>query len=227
MRLPVKRKKVFLSLVLAATVIGYGVLTLAMPAAAAEWFRLVPECATIKGEPGKPPPVPSLVCALQTFGNISQIILGMTGSFALLMFVYGGFLLVTSGGSQEKVSKGKKTITNAVVGIIIVMCSGLLIQYGMDKLEISGSYKAIGLSCKPGEPDVTDPSGRGQYIQLPDGTLKCVVVGQCKAALKDYGFDCEDVTKEGKGKYCIANLCCSEPGAPDCARNVMCCYTPR
>lgn len=207
------------------------------------WFRLVPECATAKGEPGNPPPVPSLVCVLQTFGNISQIILGLTGSLALLMFVYGGFLLVTSGGSQEKVGQGKKAITNAIIGILIIMTSGLLIQYGMDKLELRGSYKAIGVHCTG---DSVNPNGDGQFIQKPDGSLVCVKLGQCATLSK---FKCLDVTQNppagGKGLYCIPNLCganctaeaiksCLKDNGGDedkcrsqnCERNSMCCYDP-
>ncbi len=212
-----RHKLILFPLLLAVLLTGGLALTAAPAAHAAEWFRLVPECATAKGEPGSPPPVPSLVCALQTFGNISQIILGITGSFALLMFVYGGFLLVTSAGSQEAVSKGKKAITNAVIGILIIMTSGLLIQYGMDKLELSSGYKAVGVHCTTDA--AADPNGRGQFIQLPNGTLKCVLPGQCEAQLRTFGFRCLDVTGAGKGLYCIPNLCAG-------ARNLMCCYTP-
>jgi len=98
-------------------------------------FRLVPECATARSSiPGQAPPVPTLTCMLQTFGRIAQLILGLTGSMALLMFVYGGFLLVTSAGSQEKVTKGKTVMTNAVIGIIIIMAAWSITAFILDNL---------------------------------------------------------------------------------------------
>lgn len=213
----VKHRRLLVSLILVIGLAGC-LLAAAAPAEAAapKWFRLVPECATLKGEPGKPPPVPSLVCALQTFGNLAMIILGLTGSLALLMFVYGGFLMVISGGSSEKVSQGKKVITNAVIGIFIIMCSGLLIQYGMDKLKLSSSYKAVGVHCS--NDTTVSATSRSTFIQLPDGTLKCVRPGGCDD-LSSYGMSCLDVEGAGKGKYCLPNLC-------PLPRNLMCCYTP-
>jgi hypothetical protein len=231
MKLFVRYKKLIISLLLVIGVAGFTAAALAAPAtttapaSTTKWFRLVPECATQKGEPGKPPPVPSLVCVLQTFGNVAMIILGLTGSLALLMFVYGGFLMVVSGGSSEKVTQGKKAIMNAVIGIFIIMCSGLIIQYGMDKLQLSESYKAIGVHCK--SDDKPDPKGTGTFVQIPDGTLICVSPGQCSGgSLAKYNLACEDVEGTGKGKYCIPNLCGDKDHPGDAARGMMCCYTP-
>jgi len=184
-------------------------------------FRLVPECATARSSiPGQAPPVPTLTCMLQTFGRIAQLILGLTGSLALLMFVYGGFLMVTSAGSQEKVSKGKTVMTNAVIGIVIIMTSGLLIQYGMQKIGVSAEFKVIGQTCSDKIVDPNDPTGtkmnvvQGTIVQAPDGTNKCVT--SCPNSLLP-GFDCIDTkSSSGAGKYCIANLC---PGN----RDFMCC----
>lgn len=49
-----------------------------------------------------------------------RIITGISGSIALLMFVYGGFLWVTSAGEAEKVKQGKKVFVNATLGLIII-----------------------------------------------------------------------------------------------------------
>ena len=49
--------------------------------------------------------------------------LGLSGSFALLMFVYGSFTWITSGGSPEKIARGKKIFTYAVIGLIVIFGS--------------------------------------------------------------------------------------------------------
>lgn len=67
--------------------------------------------------------IPTLVA------NIIKAILGLTGSMALLIVIYGGFLLLTSAGSQEKVKKAKDMIMWAVIGIFVILASFLIMQF--------------------------------------------------------------------------------------------------
>ena len=53
-------------------------------------------------------------------GRIIKAALGLSGSIALLMFIWGGFLWLTSAGKEEQVEKGKKTLTWATLGLIII-----------------------------------------------------------------------------------------------------------
>ena len=62
--------------------------------------------------------------------------LGIVGSLALLMFVYGGLLIMLAGettitGTEKttKVNKGKDAIKNAIVGLIIVFTSYMIIGF--------------------------------------------------------------------------------------------------
>lgn len=61
--------------------------------------------------------------------NVSKIILGLTGSLALLAFVYGGFVFLLSGGSAQNVEKGKGILKAAVIGLVIVFASYSIIQF--------------------------------------------------------------------------------------------------
>lgn len=60
---------------------------------------------------------------------ISKWILGITGSLALLAFIYGGFVWMLSGGSSERVNKGKQIFLGAVVGLVIVFASYMIIGF--------------------------------------------------------------------------------------------------
>lgn len=60
--------------------------------------------------------------------TIVNFILGFLGLVAVLFVIYGGFLYVTSAGNGEKVDQGKKIITYAVVGIVIILISFALIN---------------------------------------------------------------------------------------------------
>ncbi|MGE5425497.1 MAG: hypothetical protein ACM3PZ_00170 [Bacillota bacterium] len=71
----------------------------------------------------------------------SRWVLGLVGSLALLMFVYGGLLFLISGGSSDQVGKAKKVIIAAVIGLAIVFASYLIIQYVLSILGISWDGK--------------------------------------------------------------------------------------
>ena len=71
----------------------------------------------------------SLDQILQVFVNITILILGISGSAILLMFVYGGFLWITSRGDAKRVEKGKDTITHAVIGFAIIVLSYSMINF--------------------------------------------------------------------------------------------------
>jgi hypothetical protein len=55
---------------------------------------------------------------------IGQIIggfLGVLGSVFVIIVIYAGFLWMTAGGNEEQVTKARKLMTNAVIGLIVIM----------------------------------------------------------------------------------------------------------
>lgn len=56
-------------------------------------------------------------------GGIIKAALGIVGSIALLMFLYGGFLWLTSAGNEQKITKGKSVIVWAVIGLAVIFLS--------------------------------------------------------------------------------------------------------
>lgn len=62
-------------------------------------------------------------------GRIIKTILGIVGVLALLMFIYGGILWMTSGGSAEKIKKGKDTIVWAVIGLAFIFFSYTILEF--------------------------------------------------------------------------------------------------
>jgi hypothetical protein len=61
--------------------------------------------------------------------NVAKFIEGIIGSLALLMFVYGGILMIISAGSSEKVTKARGVLVGAVIGLAIFFASYLLIGF--------------------------------------------------------------------------------------------------
>lgn len=74
----------------------------------------------------------------------SRIILGIVGSLALLMFVYGGLMFLISSGSSEKVGKAKNILIAATIGLVIVFASFVIIRLVLDTMGITwdGTYTA-------------------------------------------------------------------------------------
>lgn len=60
---------------------------------------------------------------LRVVVNITKIILALLGSAAFAMFVYGGLVWLMAAGNQERVNKGRQIITNAALGILVVLVS--------------------------------------------------------------------------------------------------------
>ena len=72
-------------------------------------------------------------CGLNDFLRIIEssytTIFGFIGSIALIMFIIGGVLFLISGGNQEKVTKAKKLMISAVIGLLIIFASYLIIEF--------------------------------------------------------------------------------------------------
>ena len=49
------------------------------------------------------------------------------GILATVFIMYGGYLYIMSGGDPGKVTKGKTTIRNAVIGIVVAVGAGVII----------------------------------------------------------------------------------------------------
>lgn len=62
-------------------------------------------------------------------GSIIKYVLGIVGSIALLMFIYGGFMWLTSGGNPEKIKKGRDVLVWAALGLAIIFLSYTLVGF--------------------------------------------------------------------------------------------------
>ncbi|MFH1425911.1 MAG: hypothetical protein ABIG66_00545 [Candidatus Kerfeldbacteria bacterium] len=59
--------------------------------------------------------------AADTALAIANVFLGTVAIIAVILIIYGGFTWMTSGGSEEKVTKGKNILIWAVIGLLIIM----------------------------------------------------------------------------------------------------------
>ena len=58
--------------------------------------------------------------------NIVSSVLGVVGYLAIGFVIWGGVLYMTAQGDPNKVAKGKKTIVNTLIGLVIVMSASII-----------------------------------------------------------------------------------------------------
>ncbi len=62
-------------------------------------------------------------------GRVIDSVLGIVGSLALIMFVYGGFIWMTASGNEQSVTKGKNIIMWAALGLVVIFSSYALVKF--------------------------------------------------------------------------------------------------
>lgn len=68
-------------------------------------------------------------------GNVVRALLGISGSIALLMFLYGGFTWLTSQGEVDKIDTAKRTLTWAGLGLAVIFGSYVLVNFVITGLQ--------------------------------------------------------------------------------------------
>lgn len=101
---------------------------------------------------------PRLVVAL-----IIKWALGLVGIVALGYTVYGGYLILTSRGNEEKLEDGKSTLLTATVGILLILAS-----YGITNFVMDSLYRGTKPACDPDKPFCS----KIKLEQEPEGRIK-------------------------------------------------------
>jgi uncharacterized membrane protein len=79
-----------------------------------------------------------------SFGNNSiggitlaliNLLLGIVGILSIFFIIYGGFQYITSRGNEEQADSGKKTLTNAIMGLVIVLLSYVIVVVIINALK--------------------------------------------------------------------------------------------
>ena len=73
------------------------------------------------------------------FGSIMKIFVGIGGGLALVLMLYGVFIVTTSAGIPDKLKEGSEIITSAIAGLIFVLLSVVLLNLiGINILGLPG-----------------------------------------------------------------------------------------
>jgi len=78
--------------------------------------------------PGETADVATIGSLVTVFSNVIQAVTALAGIVLFVMLVIGGYTFLFSGGDQKKLEKAKGTLTSAIIGLVILVCSYLILM---------------------------------------------------------------------------------------------------
>lgn len=64
----------------------------------------------------------------ELISNAIKIGLTFAGAIAVVFVIIGGFMYITASGNEEQAEKGKKTLINAIIGVVIIIMAYVIIN---------------------------------------------------------------------------------------------------
>jgi heme/copper-type cytochrome/quinol oxidase subunit 2 len=113
-------------------------------------FASAKDCGYV---PGTGALKPCGTTGLTTIGDIVLRItwwfLGFAGAVAVLFIIFGGLKYVTAAGNEKQTESAKATLTAAVIGIIIILLSGVIVTLVANSIDsVAGTATPIISSVK-------------------------------------------------------------------------------
>lgn len=70
----------------------------------------------------------------QIIGMIINAFLGLVGVIYLVLIIYSGVVWMTAGGNEETITKAKKKLVNATIGLILIFTAFIITNYIVFKI---------------------------------------------------------------------------------------------
>lgn len=65
-----------------------------------------------------------------------DILIGLGSVVAVAMLIVAGYTLITAAGNPDKIEQGQKTITGAIIGLVVVWAGGLIVKFVLQTLGV-------------------------------------------------------------------------------------------
>jgi len=72
-----------------------------------------------------------------------QMLLAFAAGIAILFVIIGGYQYITSHGNEEQSEAGKKTLLNAIIGIVLIVLSYAIITVVVNTVSRGGGFFGI------------------------------------------------------------------------------------
>jgi hypothetical protein len=66
--------------------------------------------------------------ATELITNVVRLMLMLAGAIAVVFVIIGGYYYMTSAGNEEAAEQGKKTLINAIIGVVVIILSYTIIN---------------------------------------------------------------------------------------------------
>jgi len=103
----------------------------------------------------------------QIAATIINSLLGLLGTAFVVYLIYGGFLIMTAAGGEDRLKQGQHIIRNAVIGLIIILFAYIITGFTIRMVYESSLPE--GVSCKNFQGgnynNPNDPLGQGIDVQ--------------------------------------------------------------
>ncbi len=73
-------------------------------------------------------------------GNLLTIALSITGLITLVFIIIAGFGYMSSSGDQGQMEKSKKTLTSAIIGLVVVLFAFFITQVLMSLFNVPSFF---------------------------------------------------------------------------------------
>lgn len=70
----------------------------------------------------------------EIIANIIKVALGLLGIAALVLILYGGYKWMTAAGNEDQISEAKKILTNATIGLVIILSAYSIVNFVLTNL---------------------------------------------------------------------------------------------
>lgn len=70
--------------------------------------------------------------------SLINILIGLGSVVAVAMIIVGGYTFIFSAGDPEKVEQGQKTLSGAIIGLVIVWIAGMLVKWLLEFIGYTG-----------------------------------------------------------------------------------------
>jgi hypothetical protein len=90
----------------------------------------------------------TITCLEPLFKSVITALISLSGVALFIMLIVGGYSFLFSGGDQKKLEKARGTITNAIIGMII-MVSAYIILKAIGEFTGVGSITTFQINISP------------------------------------------------------------------------------
>ena len=66
--------------------------------------------------------------------GVLNLVIGLSGLVSVVILIAAGYMFITANGNEDQIGKATKTLTYAIIGLVICLISVLIVQFVLSKV---------------------------------------------------------------------------------------------